>query len=153
MARRRRVFSILGGAAMAALIAGGALAQKGPQVQDPLVGTWGITGQNVHQCVVSIPTGTMIVRPPSRPGGDYPVRARHLWRNEALPGCPPPESPGEQTDMEGAIRRQGNQVALVLRGADGRIHGPWGYILEGNTLRFQCETCIKTSFQWVRTTR
>lgn len=153
MARRRTVFTMLGGAALAALLASAAWAQKGPQAPDPLVGVWRITGHNVHRCVVSIPTGTMIVRPPAQPGGDYTVRARHLWRNEALPGCPPPDSPGEQTDMEGAIRRQGNRVALVLRGGDGRVHGPWGYVLEGNTLRFQCETCIKSNFQWVRVNR
>lgn len=150
---RRRVFSILGGLGLAALVAGGALAQKGPQQQqgqDPLVGNWRITGANVHNCVASYPTGTMVVRPPAQPGGDYTVRARHVWRNEALPGCPQPENPGEQTDMEGAIRRQGNRVALVLRDAQGQVHGPWGYILEGNTLRFQCESCIKTNFRWVR---
>jgi len=159
MAKRRTIFSILGGATLAALLAGGAIAQKGPEqpqrpaAPDPLVGTWTITGHNVHQCVASYPTGTMVVRPPTEAGGDYPVRARHVWRNEALPGCPPPGSPGEQTDLEGAIRRQGNQVALVLRAADGRVLGPWGYVIEGNTLRFLCETCVKTSFRWVRQSR
>ena len=150
MAHRRTIFSILGGAACAALIATAATAQKAPTPADPLVGLYGVTGQNVHECRVSIPSGTLEVRAPERPGGDYPVRVRQSWRTQPLPGCPEPESPSESWDYEGALRRQGNLVALVLRGPDGRVLGPWGYQIEGNALRFICESCVKTNFRWVR---
>lgn len=147
MTRRGMIGRILGLAAGVALLAGSAVAQKAP---DPLVGTWTVTGQNVHECRVSIPAGSMEVRPPAQPGGDYPVRVRQSWRTLPLPGCPEVTQPGESWDFEGMIRRRGGVVALALRDRDGRVLGPWGYQLEGNTLRFLCEECVKTSFRWVR---
>ena len=147
MAKRAAIGGTIGGAALLALLAGASFAQKAP---DPLVGNWTVTGFNVHECHIAYPTGTMEVRPPPQQGGDYPVRVRQAWRIEARPGCPEPESTGEKNELEGAIRRQGNRVALVVRNAEGRVLGPWGYEIEGNTLRFLCEPCVKTSFRWIR---
>lgn len=144
---RRGILVIGGGLAIAAMLTAASFAQKAP---DPLVGTWTVTGHNVHECVISYPSGTLEVGAPPQPGGDYPVRVRQSWRSVALPGCPEPESTGETTDLQGAIRRQGNRVALVVRNAEGQVLGPWGYEIEGNSLRFICEPCVKTNFRWVR---
>lgn len=147
MAKRSAILGLLGGTAAAVLLAAAPLAQKAP---DPLVGTWRVTGHNVFPCEVSYPTGTLEVSPPPRPGGDYPVRLRQSWRTEALPGCPEPRNPTEAPVLEGELRRRGNLVALVVRNAEGRVLGPWGYEMEGQSLRFLCERCVKTSFRWVR---
>lgn len=149
---RRTVYSMLGGLALAGLVAGSALAQKGPQqAPDPMLGTWRVSGQNVVDCRLSTPTGSLQVL---RANGDgtYAVRLALTWRSEALPNCPPPEQPTSEVNAEGTIRREGRRVTLEIVFANGERGGPWDYEMEqgDRAMRFQCQQCIKTTFRWER---
>lgn len=144
---RRKAFGLTLGAALLCLpvVAG---AQK---AADPMLGVWRVAGQNVLECMLSTPTGTMEVLRPTGDGA-YAVRLATTWRREALPNCPAPEEPAGEMNVEGTLRRAGSRLTLEVVLPDGQRGGPWTYELEqgGGAMRFICPECIKTTFRWER---
>ena len=148
-----QVRSMLGGAVLTAMLCGSALAQKPPQSPaspDRLAGNWVFSGRSGDGCVVGRMMAGMIITPPQVPGGDYRVTNRRALRQTASRGCPPVDETEKLEQLEGAARIQGDVVAIVLRGRDGRVH-TLGYRLGDNSLTALCTNCIERSAPWRRT--
>lgn len=151
MAMRWGMRVLLGGALLASMAAT-ALAQKPPAAPGPagdrLAGYWVFNRQTEADCRVTRMMAGMLVRP--GPRGDYVVTSRRAMRQTAGRGCPPMGASEKVEDLEGAMRVQGDLVAVVLRGRDGRMH-TFGYRLGENTLTAECTDCIERGTPWRRT--
>lgn len=152
MGMRRGLRVALGAAVLAAIGTGGALAQKppqGPANPDRLAGNWVLETRASGNCVTSFIVAGMVIAPPRTPGGDWAVTSRRALRRAAERGCPPVDGTEKLQEYRGAARIQGDLVAIVLRGRDGRTH-TLGYRLQGDSLVSICTDCIERGTPWRR---